>query len=54
MNGYPDGKEEETPVVEGTQETPVLRRDAAPKEIVEGNETLPNNIIPFPGLKKPK
>jgi hypothetical protein len=51
MNGYTDG--EETPVVESVQETPVLRRDAVPKEVVEGNETLPNNVIPFP-TKKPK
>ena len=53
MNGY-YGSDAQT--VESVQEvvppSPVVRKDA-PKEIVEGNETLPNNVIQFPGPKKP-
>lgn len=53
MNGY-YGSDAQT--VESVQEvvppSPVVRKEA-PKEIVEGNETLPNNVIQFPGPKKP-
>ena len=54
MNGYYGS---ETQTVESVQEvvppSPVVKKEA-PKEIVEGNETLPNNVIQFPGPKKPK
>lgn len=57
MNGY-DGSETQTVTKESVQEvvppSPVVKKEVAPKEIVEGNETLPNNVIQFPGLKKPK
>lgn len=56
MNGYHNGKDE-APIVEsvqGTEKTPVLQKETAPKEVVEGNETLPDNVIQFPGPKKPK
>jgi hypothetical protein len=47
----------ETQTVESVQEvvppSPVLKKET-PKEIVEGNETLPNNVIQFPGPKNPK
>lgn len=48
----------ETQTVESVQEvvppSPVVKKEASPEEIVEGNETLPNNVIQFPGPKKPK
>lgn len=49
----------ETQTMESVQEvvppSPVVKKEAAvPKEIVEGNETLPNNVIQFPGPKNPK
>lgn len=47
----------ETQTMESVQEvvtsSPVVMKEA-PKEIGEGNETLPNNVIQFPGPKKPK
>ena len=56
MNEY-DGSETQTVTKESVQEVvppPVVKKAAAPKEIVECNETLPNNVIQFPGPKKPK
>ncbi len=56
MNGYPPNySEEESIVVESkeVQAPPPTEKTAIPKEIIEGNETLPNNVIPFP-TKKPK
>lgn len=54
MNEY-YGSETQTveSVQEGVPPSPVVKKEA-PKEIVEGNETLPNNVIQFPGPKKPK
>jgi|JI9StandDraft_1071089.scaffolds.fasta_scaffold91527_3 hypothetical protein len=57
MNGYPPNYSEEESIVveskEEVQETPPAEEVAIPKEIAEGNEALPNNVIPFP-TKKPK
>ena len=43
--------------VESVQEvvtsSPVVMKEA-PKELGEDTETLPNNVIQFPGPKKPK
>lgn len=54
MNDYYGSTEAQT--MKGAREvvppSPVVRKEA-PKEIVEGNETLPNNVIQFPGPKKP-
>lgn len=52
MNGYPPNYSEEESIVveskEEVQETPPAEEVAIPKEIAEGNEALPNNVIPFP------
>ena len=57
MNEY-DGSETQTVTKESVQKvvppSPVVKKEVVPKEIVEGNETLPNNVIQFPGPKKPK
>ena len=57
MNEY-DGSETQTVTKESVQEVVppslVVKKEAAPKEIVEGDEMLPNNVIQFPGPKKPK
>lgn len=57
INEMNDHYGSETQTMEGAQEvvplSPVVKEEA-PKEIVEGNETLPNNVIQFPGPKKPK
>lgn len=56
MNEYYGSTETQT--VESVQEvvspSPVVKKEEVLKEIDEDNETLPNNVIKFPGPKKSK
>ena len=56
MNEYYESTETQT--VESVQEvvspSPVVKKEEVLKEIDEDNETLPNNVIKFPGPKKSK